>query len=66
MHENTGTTIVIISHQERILELADEIILMAEGAIRRNIPRDEILKKGFVDDLCACRANCGKRGMEVC
>ena len=66
MHENTDTIIVIISHQERILELADEIILMADGTITRNIPKEEILKKGFVDDLCACRANCGKRGMEVC
>lgn len=66
MHEATDTTIVIISHQERILELADEIILMADGTIKRNIPKEEILKKGFVDDLCACQANCGKRGMEVC
>ncbi len=64
MHEKTGTTIVIISHQERILELADEIILMAGGRIERNIPKEEILKKGFVDDLCACRANCGIRGKD--
>jgi Fe-S cluster assembly ATP-binding protein len=64
MHQKTDTTIMIISHQERILELADEIILMAEGGIERNIPKEEILKKGFVDDLCACRANCGIRGKE--
>ncbi|MGE4484333.1 MAG: ABC transporter ATP-binding protein [Oscillospiraceae bacterium] len=64
MHEKTDTTIVIISHQERILELADEIILMADGGIERNIPKEEILKKGFVDDLCACRAGCGIRGKE--
>ena len=64
MHEKKDTTIVIISHQERILELADEIILMADGGIERNIPKEEILKKGFVDDLCACRAGCGIRGKE--
>jgi Fe-S cluster assembly ATP-binding protein len=47
MHEKTGTTIVIISHQERILELADEIILMAGGRIERNIPKEEILKRAL-------------------
>lgn len=62
MHEKTNTTIVLISHQERILELADEILLVANGGIERNIPKEEILKKGFVDNLCACRANCGKVG----
>ncbi len=64
LHDKTDMTIVIISHQERILELADEIILMANGSIERNIPKDEILQKGFVDNLCACRTNCGIRGME--
>ncbi len=62
MHEKTNATIVLISHQEKILELADEIILVANGGIERNIPKAEILKKGFVDDLCACRSNCGKVG----
>jgi Fe-S cluster assembly ATP-binding protein len=62
MHEKTDATIVLISHQERILELADEIILISNGGIERNIPKEEILKKGFVDNLCACRANCGKAG----
>jgi Fe-S cluster assembly ATP-binding protein len=62
MHEKTNTTIVIISHQERILELADEILLIANGSITKNIPKEEILKKGFVDNLCACAENCGKVG----
>lgn len=62
MHKKTDATIVLISHQERILELADEIILISNGGIERNIPKEEILKKGFVDNLCACRANCGKAG----
>ena len=64
LHDKTDMTIVIISHQERILELADEIILMANGGIERNIPKEEILQKGFVDSLCTCRTNCGIRGME--
>lgn len=62
MHEKTNTTIVLISHQEKILELADEIILVANGGIERNIPKEDILRKGFIDDKCKCRANCGKAG----
>jgi Fe-S cluster assembly ATP-binding protein len=64
MHEKSDTTIVIISHQERILELADEIILIANGGIDRTIPREQILKKGFVNELCRCSVNCGVRGKE--
>jgi Fe-S cluster assembly ATP-binding protein len=57
MHEKTNTTIVIISHQERILSLADEIILINKGEVRQNVPKDAILKKGS-GDLCMCRPNC--------
>lgn len=35
-------TIVIISHQERILEIADEIVLIADGQIQKHGPRNEI------------------------
>ena len=34
---------LMISHQERILEIADEIIVVADGMIDRQGPRDEIL-----------------------
>ena len=37
------SSILIISHQERILEIADEIIVVADGMIDRMGPRDEIL-----------------------
>jgi len=36
-------SILVISHQERILEIADEIIVVANGRIERQGPRDEIL-----------------------
>lgn len=57
MHEKTNTTIIIISHQERILNLADEIILVTKGEVRQNVPKGEILKKGS-GDHCLCRPNC--------
>ena len=42
-----GTTgsLVIISHQERILSIADEIIVVADGTIRTAGPREEVLPK---------------------
>ncbi len=64
MHQQTDTTLIIISHQERILELADEIIVMADGEIEKNITREEILNGGALDELCKCRENCGIRGGE--
>ena len=36
-------SILIISHQERILDIADEIIVIADGRVERQGPRDEIL-----------------------
>lgn len=61
MHENTDTTIIIISHQERILSLADEIILMSRGSVRQNVPKEEILVKGIADERCLCRTNCERK-----
>ena len=43
MHEQTKGSIVIISHQERILSIADEIIVIADGKVRAAGPRDEVL-----------------------
>ena len=37
------SSILVISHQERILRIADEIIVVADGRIREQGPRDEIL-----------------------
>ncbi|MDE6850997.1 MAG: ATP-binding cassette domain-containing protein [Lachnospiraceae bacterium] len=36
-------SIIIISHQERILNIADEIVVLADGQIREQGSRDEIL-----------------------
>jgi len=62
MHERLDTTIVIISHQERILELADEVILMSGGTLRR-VSKNDIMGHGAVDG-CECSANCGKVGVD--
>ena len=38
-----GSSILVISHQERILEIADEIIVVADGRITRHGSRAEVL-----------------------
>lgn len=41
-HKNTNS-ILIISHQERILDIADEIILLVDGKIRAHGDKEEIM-----------------------
>ncbi len=43
MYEQINGSILIISHQERILEIADKIVVIAGGRIKEQGPRDEIL-----------------------
>ena len=38
-------TLLIISHQERILSIADEIVVIDDGMVREQGARDEILPK---------------------
>ncbi len=59
MHERSKTTIVIISHQERIMEMADEIILVADGQIQQKGDKDIILPNIYRD--CNYTKNCLER-----
>ena len=43
MHEKTHGSILIISHQERILNIADRIVVIADGEIRESGTKDEIM-----------------------
>ena len=43
MQKRTHASILIISHQERILEIADSIILIAEGQVRGQGSKEEML-----------------------
>jgi len=53
MHEKLGGSIMIISHQERILNIADRVIVVANGQIRTEGSREDILP-----DLLAGSAPC--------
>lgn len=43
MHEKLGGSIIIISHQERILNIADEIIVLANGEVTAQGKKEDIL-----------------------
>jgi len=58
LHETSDTTIVIISHQERILRLANEVILIAGGRIAEITSPEKILGElDFSNPDCDC-PNC--------
>lgn len=42
LKKNTSDSLLIISHQERILEIADEIVVIAEGKVRMAGKREEV------------------------
>lgn len=64
LNEKYNTTIVIISHQERILKLADEVILVAEGKIKEITSQEKILGEiSQIESDCRCRQDCPKGGL---
>lgn len=65
MHEKNDTTIVIISHQERILRLADVVITVADGSISELTSHEKFLNELSAYDLnCDCKYKCLKGGPE--
>ena len=63
MRENIQNgSILIISHQERILDIADEIVVIADGQISMQGPKEEILPKllGTASAVDACSKFYGK------
>ena len=55
LHEKINGSIIIISHQERILDIADRIIVLADGRIQTQGTRDEVLPQllGEVPGVCS-------------
>ena len=45
MHERTNGMIVIISHQERILNIADKIVVLANGGVAEYGAKDDVFPK---------------------
>ncbi len=55
MHNEINGSIVIISHQERILNIADEIIVIADGTVSKIGKKEEILPELLYKDNCKMR-----------
>ena len=59
-----GSSILIISHQERILNIADEVVVLKDGQVAAQGPRDQVLP-GLIGTSSAvpeCRINTDEAG----
>lgn len=54
MHKEKDTSIIIISHQERILNIADEILVLADGVIQAQGKKEDILPE-LLSGTGACK-----------
>ena len=54
LHEKGRHTIIIISHQERIIRLADEIVLLANGEIAGRGTADELYPRLLSQTVAGC------------
>ena len=54
LHDRQEKTIIIISHQERIIKLADEIVLIAGGEIQHKGPAGDMYNKIMAQVIAGC------------
>ena len=54
IHSQGSATMIIISHQERIISLADEVIVVGDGTLRHRGTPKEILPRILTDTLGGC------------
>ena len=62
IHKEGGATMIIISHQERIIQLADEIAVVANGEIAHRGTTEEIFPLILADTLGSCPVMNRKEG----
>lgn len=54
LHTTSDNSLIIISHQERILNIADEIVVIANGSVKARGTKDEILPE-LLDSTSSCK-----------
>ena len=54
IHQKREATLIVISHQERIIDLADEIVMIADGKVQRHGPKDEIFPQILANTRTSC------------
>lgn len=61
LSKNRHKSVIIISHQERIMQLADELIVLADGKIKTRGPKDEVFPK-LLSEFGSFSSDCTLRG----
>ncbi len=64
-HNKSNVISIVITHHERVLSLADEIILLADGKIVDRGPSDKLLPLLRTDSRCCWEDNCGGNDNEI-
>ena len=54
LHDSSGGSIIIISHQERILNIADNVIVISAGEVKAQGKKDDILPELLGTTNTAC------------
>lgn len=54
IHRQKTSTLLIISHQERIIQLADEIVVIEKGEVTKHGPREEIFPQIMARTVPGC------------
>ena len=55
IHQKREATLIVISHQERIIDLADEIVMISGGKVVRHGPKEEIMPHILADTAGMCQ-----------
>ena len=54
IHARREATLLVISHQERIIDLADEIVMIQEGKVAKHGPKEEIFPQILANPGAGC------------
>lgn len=54
IHSKRSATIIVISHQERIIDLADEIVMIDHGVVTDHGPKDDLFPKILANTMSGC------------
>lgn len=54
IHREKNESLILISHQERIIQMADRIMVIEDGRIKEMGSKEEILPTLFSGENCAC------------
>ncbi len=54
IHQEGDATLVVISHQERIIDLADEIVLVSRGRVTAQGPKSELFPQIMANTVAGC------------